>query len=150
MRALTVRQPWAALIVAGTKRIENRGWRLPSAMVMQRIAIHAGLSVDAEAIRAVEIEHLIPRSPSWDVTGAIVGFATLCGCVDSADGAYNFFMRAGEPIAAVRQREWFSGPFGFILADAEQFREPVPCRGNLGLWHVPGEVMSKFEIGLVA
>ncbi len=42
MKALTVRQPWASLIVLGIKTIETRSWKLPAAMVGQRIAIHAG------------------------------------------------------------------------------------------------------------
>lgn len=27
MKALTIRQPWATLIVKGIKKIENRSWR---------------------------------------------------------------------------------------------------------------------------
>jgi len=42
VKALTVRQPWASLIVLGIKTIETRSWKLPAAMVGQRIAIHAG------------------------------------------------------------------------------------------------------------
>lgn len=32
MRALTVRQPWASLIVAGLKPVENRTWPVPSTL----------------------------------------------------------------------------------------------------------------------
>jgi hypothetical protein len=39
--AITVRQPWAALIAAGAKRTENRNWR-PRSVVGKPLAIHAG------------------------------------------------------------------------------------------------------------
>lgn len=41
MRALTVLQPWATLIVAGAKPYEFRRWLPPVAMIGQRIIIHA-------------------------------------------------------------------------------------------------------------
>ncbi len=39
MQALSVRQPWAWLIVAGYKDVENRGW---ATKYRGRILIHAG------------------------------------------------------------------------------------------------------------
>lgn len=41
MRALTVRQPWAQLLVMGTKTIETRTRRAPASAIGQRIAITA-------------------------------------------------------------------------------------------------------------
>ena len=41
MTAITVQQPWAALIAAGAKRTENRKYRPPS-VIGKRLAIHAG------------------------------------------------------------------------------------------------------------
>lgn len=42
MKALTIWQPWASLILAGAKPYEFRGWRPPRSIIGQRIAIHAG------------------------------------------------------------------------------------------------------------
>lgn len=41
MKALTIWQPWASLIIAGAKPYEFRGWRAPRSMIGQRIVIHA-------------------------------------------------------------------------------------------------------------
>lgn len=41
MKALTIWQPWASLIMAGAKPYEFRGWKLPASMIGQRIVIHA-------------------------------------------------------------------------------------------------------------
>lgn len=32
---------------------------------------------------------------------------------------------------------WYSGPFGYEIAEATAFPEPIPCRGMLGFWRVP-------------
>lgn len=57
MKALTIWQPWATLIMAGAKPWEWRGWRAPSAVVGQRIVIHAG----ARMPRASEIADILAR-----------------------------------------------------------------------------------------
>jgi len=54
MKALTIWQPWASLILAGAKPFEFRHWRIPPAMVGQRIGIHAG----ARPVRVSEIAQL--------------------------------------------------------------------------------------------
>lgn len=41
--AISVRQPWAYLICAGLKPIENRTWKLPEKYKGQRVLIHAGM-----------------------------------------------------------------------------------------------------------
>lgn len=41
MRAITLTQPWATLIVLGAKRVETRGDRFPAPKVGETIAIHA-------------------------------------------------------------------------------------------------------------
>ncbi|WP_203823195.1 ASCH domain-containing protein, partial [Paractinoplanes ferrugineus] len=74
LRAITVRQPWAGLIVAGIKRFENRGaavsWR-------GELAIHAGKRVDAgELARAVGAGHLAPMT----ALGSILAVAELTDC----------------------------------------------------------------------
>lgn len=90
MRALTVRQPWAALIVHGVKWIETRPRRFPPALIGARIAIHAGAHRpvtgddvgdwwwednpgDPECI--VRSDNISDTRPA--PLGAIVGYATI-------------------------------------------------------------------------
>ena len=42
MRALTLHQPWAQLMVWGLKNIETRSWAAPSNLIGQQMAIRAG------------------------------------------------------------------------------------------------------------
>lgn len=55
MKALTVWQPWASLIIVGAKPYEFRGWRFPQSLLGQRIVIHAA----ARKIRSGEIGDLL-------------------------------------------------------------------------------------------
>jgi hypothetical protein len=57
MKAITIWQPWASLILARAKPYEFRGWPAPRALVGQRIAIHAG----ARKVRVDEIRYLLSR-----------------------------------------------------------------------------------------
>lgn len=41
MKILSVKQPWACLIIEGIKPIDNRNWRCPEKYIGQRIGIHA-------------------------------------------------------------------------------------------------------------
>ena len=108
MKALSIQQPWADMILYHGKDIENRTWRLPRWMVGQRIYVHAGKRVDWDA------------PGEWRVTserlGAILGEVTITGCVTDSPS------------------HWFCGPYGFTLADPVAYENPRPCRGGLGFF----------------
>lgn len=55
MKALTIWQPWASLIMIGAKPYEFRGWQPPTRLVGQRMAIHAG----ARPVKEAEVRALI-------------------------------------------------------------------------------------------
>ena len=116
MKALSVRQPWAWLIVNGHKDIENRTWRTN---FRGPVLIHASLKMDRGGYEFVR--YRFPDIPLPSLTalerGGIVGQATIRDCVD----------RYRSP--------WFAGPYGFVLADAK----PLPFRrvgGKLGFFEV--------------
>lgn len=52
MKALTIWQPWASLIIAGAKPWEWRGWEPPASIIGQRIVIHAGKRAEIAEIVA--------------------------------------------------------------------------------------------------
>ena len=43
IKALTIRQPWASLIMSGQKDVENRSW-LPPKGYRGKVLVHAGLA----------------------------------------------------------------------------------------------------------
>lgn len=119
LRALSIMQPWAWLIVNGHKDIENRDWRCHR---RGPVLIHAGKRIDRDAmvdLRArrhpVTGERLALDLPESFETGGIVGQAVIAGCVERSDSS------------------WFVGRFGIVIRDAL----PTPfvaCKGALGFF----------------
>ena len=105
MRALTIQQPWADLILFEGKDIENRTWKLFDWMRGKIIYIHAGKKPDGP-VSGIGPERF----------GAIVGEVTVVDCVTESDS------------------EWFCGPYGFVLADPKAYENSIPCRGRLGFF----------------
>jgi len=129
MKALTIHQPYAHLIVHGIKKVENRSWvtgyRGP-------LVIHAGRS--KERLSAVDdpvVRELTPDIPAAGelVLGAIVGVARLTGCYELT------------PAAPVWGTPFAEGPICWVLEDARAFEVPIPYRGERGLFVVPDDVL---------
>jgi hypothetical protein len=116
MKALSIQQPWAWLIVNGYKDVENRDW---PTNVRGRILIHAGKKFDEASYTSLlgRAELHLPHRAAFE-RGGIVGEATIIGCVEESDS------------------EWFVGYYGFVLTGAK----PLPfraVRGQLGFFDVP-------------
>ena len=110
--ALSVKQPWAALLVAGLKSVEVRTW---STRRRGRVLIHAGKVIDARPAGWA----LITTPELLDLArfrGGVVGVADLADCV-----AYP----TAEAFTADAERhrnapDWFrpEGLFGFVFQNA--------------------------------
>ncbi|MGA8726948.1 MAG: ASCH domain-containing protein [Acidimicrobiales bacterium] len=109
-RVLTVRQPWASLIILGIKPVENRTWPTRH---RGRLYIHAGLELDRQAMELHE--HRFDGEPP--PLGAIIGWVDLVDCVRDSTSRW-----------ADR------GAWHWILSDPVALRQPVPARGQMGLW----------------
>ena len=82
MYAITLHQPWASLIALGIKTVETRSWAVPTRLVGQTIAIHAGKRVVRKPGVAVEDEMRARLGEDWHRTipaGAVLATATLAG-----------------------------------------------------------------------
>lgn len=134
MNALSIRQPWAWLICAGYKVIENRVW--PTTF-RGRIYVHAGQKVDHEG--AVWL---------WENRWRL----GIQGVIDGACESVNFPQRAGiigevDIVDCVTQSAslWFEGPFGFVLRNPTLYERPIPCRGRLGFFEPQTEAVKARE-----
>ena len=138
MRALTLTQPWAGLVAAGIKLIENRPRKIiSSAHFGSRIAIHASREIDREAyddiyridprtdIRMVSADAPWPRLSH--ITNAVIAVATVVRVVE-------------DPRELGEHARWYFGPIGYVLSDVRALVAPVPCRGRIGLWTMPAAV----------
>ena len=121
MIALSIRQPWAWLILNG-KDVENRQW---PTRFRGRFLIHASKGMthdeyeDGLSLAAVINPDLVVAAPSFGAMqrGGIVGEVELVDCVTT--------MRS----------KWFFGRYGFVLRDAKPLPF-VPYKGQLGFFEV--------------
>lgn len=121
MKALSIRQPWAWLILHAGKDIENRTWRTA---YRGPVLIHAAQTMtraDYMLCRAflLEIDRQGPidlPTPEDLPRGGIVGQAEVVACLQ----------RSPSP--------WFTGPYGFQLANARPLPFE-PCSGALGFFN---------------
>ena len=120
MKALSIRQPWANLILKAGKDIENRNW---PTRFRGRILIHA-----AKGCTRAELEDALDFAEDSCGTrytvdlktihrGGIVGSVEIVDCVQSSAS------------------RWFVGDYGFVLRNPEilPFR---PMNGQLGFFEV--------------
>jgi hypothetical protein len=92
-------------------------------------------------------------------TGHIVGVASIIGMVTS-DPSYRSEKRWRAHINAdpagrngVREltedeRRWWFGGFALVLDEVRDLKRPVPCKGALGLWPVPKDVLAQVRAQL--
>lgn len=121
MKALSLRQPWAWLVAAGLKPIENRRWQTH---YRGPLLIHAARTPDdrfvklfARQLAAIEVPADLPR-------GGIVGRVDLVDVVTVSDS------------------DWFVGPYGFVVTGAKPLPF-LPWRGMPGLFEVPDAALPR-------
>jgi hypothetical protein len=129
MRALSIKQPWAWLILHAGKDIENRNWqpRNPALRFRGTCLIHAGIAVQpiSDELRAWVKQTSgvdLPRSDDLPRGGIV-------GQVDVID------------VVRASSSPWFEGPYGLVFANAKSLRFAA-CRGRLGIFEPLQEVLA--------
>jgi len=117
MKIITIRQPWADLIVNGPKNIENRTW---ATAYRGPVFIHASLNVN----RALCLKYR--RDPDILQRGGIVGIAEITDCVTK------------------HRSRWFIGPYGFVLRKRRPLPF-IKWKGALGLREAPRKLLTRIN-----
>jgi hypothetical protein len=133
--ALSIRQPWASLILKAGKDIENRSW---STTFRGRILIHAAKGMTrTEHEDAIDFAvHAIRAQPRNAGASKIVTLRELGFAFDDLERGG--IIGSVEIVDCVTESDspWFMGKHGFVLRDPE----PLPFRpfkGSLGFFKVP-------------
>lgn len=130
MKTLSIRQPWASLIVKGFKDVENRSWQT---FIRGEIAIHSSSSkteddwddaiITVAVIRAIAFSDaekwLIETIGEFDKLprGAILGTVEITDCKRERMSPWHF------------DENW-----GFYLQNPKEIKKPIPAKGKLGFW----------------
>lgn len=163
MKALTIWQPWASLIVAGAKPYEFRGWRAPRSLIGQRIVIHAGAR-KIDRIEALSLWNTLMERDNGEESRILAAETCL-----HPDKALLILARAwspceegplpmsagigtailGEPRNGLEIAEEFGVPrvndsdrdehtnWGWPMLEVERWDIPAPMKGRQGFWNWP-------------
>jgi predicted transcriptional regulator len=123
MKCLSLKQPYAELIVSGKKTIEVRKW---NTKFRGQFLVHASKNINEEACKRLKIDQ------SKLVTGAIIGTANLYDIISY--GSKNSFLKDKNKHFASSNYE--NPKYGFLVNQAKRFVTPIPIRGKLGFFTV--------------
>ena len=121
--ALSIKQPWAELILRGEKTIETRRWDTD---FRGEFYIHASKTIDEEACLKYKID-----SNTLE-TGKIVGKAVL---VDVKEYFFEEEFQKDDSKHKAGLYGFARPIFGFLLHNVQRI-EPIPARGNLKFFEV--------------
>jgi hypothetical protein len=122
MKAITVKQPWASLLIGGEQSHETRSWQTQ----------YRGLLLIHAANRPSMYRRRLARDPRRAALfaaepvpcGCVLGFAVLADCV---------------PAEALDH----AGSWAWRLERPTQLSQPFPVRGALGLFEVNDELLRR-------
>lgn len=127
MKAMSIKQPWVHAILCEGKDIENRSWQRSD---RGWIAIHASQS--PRTGDRLPRGHETPDLKTLD-------YSAICGVARLVD------------IVTKSRSKWFYHPddgsinYGWVLADITRLLKPIECKGMLGLWEIPPNVLRSMK-----
>jgi len=133
VHGLSVSWPWAVPIVTSYKRFEVRHWE-PRVGLPCLVAIHQAKSIDSNAPLHVQAKS---NGRPWPGENGIVGVATLVEVI-------RFTAQTWESLFPFHwdEGDFEDGLLGWKFSNPLKCRDPIPCKGNRGLWRVPPEVIA--------
>jgi hypothetical protein len=119
VKVLSLKQPWAELVVLGKKTIELRKW---NTNLRGEFYIHASMSTNIEKCKELGID------PEKLAVGAIIGKAELVG-IKHYGSREELVLDKGKHFAS----DYDIPCNGFLLRNAKRIA-PIKCRGMLNFW----------------
>jgi activating signal cointegrator 1 len=142
MKAISIWQPFASLIVTGCKIFETRTWAPPASLIGQRVAI-ASTKIILPAQRAHWADPEFQRfyagtalpAPEELPRGYLLGHARL----DSVELMDEELM---EDVSPEEQSYgwWEPGNYAWRMVDPVALAHPIPVRGKQGIWVYEGDL----------
>ena len=134
MKTLTVKQPWASLIVEGIKDVENRTWKTN---FRGRVLIHAGkaefpenLSLILDYSQMLDIEE---HKKAQAIYISVLPIGAIIGSVEIVDCLHKTYHSIRDTKSIWAEE----GSWHWVLANPIKFPEPIPAKGKLSFWDYP-------------
>ena len=123
MKVLTIKEPWASLIINGYKKYEFRSWKTN---YRGKILIHTSLNIE---------KNMLDRFKDYDIKyqpGYIIGEANLIDCI-LVDSKFNEYLNELNPVVYAKSNH--TRKYAWRLENIKKYDNPIPCKGKLGLWN---------------
>ena len=154
MRAISLWQPWASLVVSGAKEYETRSWytayrgplliHAAKRLVKEELRHYGSLFMeDLDIFRRPELEKLTLNCLIKNMPfGAIIGSVNLVE-VQSTDYLHSKKRISDKEFA---RGNYAFGRFGWRLQYPEKFEPPIPYKGSQGFFDVPNELLAEHGV----
>ena len=127
MKVLTIKEPWASLIVQGFKKYEFRSWKTN---YRGKILIHAGLSKE-------DIDKY--REYNLDISsGEIIGEAYITDCILVDE-------KLDKKLRSIDKKVYGNnhiGLYAFKLEKIKKYDKKIKVKGKLGLWNYNDKIQE--------
>ena len=134
MKVLTIKQPWASLIMLGLKKYEFRSWKTD---YRGELLIHAGKGIDKDGME--RLKKYIPEDIPYE---GIIGKVRLIDCIKTSSEFYDKVQKENKDIY---KKTVFKQDYAWVVELLEVFDNPIDAKGKLGLWNYEGGVNGKKE-----
>lgn len=122
MKVLSIKEPWASLIVNGYKKYEFRSWKTN---YRGKILIHAGMSIEKDMLGNIKDYNIEINK------GAIIGEADLVDCI-LVNEEFDKELRNIDEIVYGNNH---LNNYAWKLENIKKYDKPIPIKGKLGLWN---------------
>ena len=123
MKCLTVREPWATLIIEGIKKYEFRSWKTS---YRGKMLIHAGSKLEKDSLLRFERYDLRFKC------GYIIGEVDLVDCILVDE---KFDQELSNVNVDVYGKNSHVGKYAWKLENVKRYDKPIFYKGQLGLWN---------------
>ena len=122
MKVLTIKEPWATLIIKGYKKYEFRSWKTK---YRGKILIHAGLSIDKNNVSKFNNYNLEYSQ------GQIIGEAKLVDCILVDESLQKELQEKNLLVYGNNN----VGKYAWKLENVVKYDKKEKIKGKLGLWN---------------
>lgn len=122
MKVLTIREPWASLIINGYKKYEFRSWKTN---YRGKILIHAGKGIDKDMLYITD-KYNIKINP-----GNIIGEVKITDCF-KVDDKFNEYLKKDNRLV---YRGNYKDNYAWKIENVVKFDKTISVNGKLGLWN---------------
>lgn len=123
MKAITLKEPWASLVVNGYKTYEFRSRKTN---FRGKILIHAAKCCD---------KNNIDRFKSYNLdygVGEIIGEAEIVDCIKVTEPLRKHLLELDN---VVYKESGYKETYAYVIKNAKKYDKYIPCKGNLSIWN---------------